>query len=131
MRGPGRGAVALARRLLANAWVVDDVEALPPGFTGVAVTRAGRAWFGFTRELRQAPQGGAERVLAQRNRRDELVRESSARSRPSARALEAVEQAGAAVAAADGTRDAAERALREAERERSGGAGGASAARRG
>jgi chromosome segregation protein len=118
VRGPGE-AVALARRLLANAWVVDDVECVPPAFTGVAVTRAGRAWFGFTRELRQAPQGGSERVLAQRNRREELVRESERAVAAERGALDAVEQAGAAVAAADGTRDRAERALREAERERS------------
>ena len=118
VRGP-EGAVALARRLLANAWVVEDVETLPPGFAGVAVTRGGRAWFGFTRELRQAPQGGPERVLAQRNRRDELVRESGRAVAAERGALEAVEHAGSAVSASDGTRDTAERALREAERERS------------
>src|SRR6185312_6557392 len=61
-------AVDLARRLLANTWVVEDLDQLPPAFLGVAVTRAGRAWFGFTRELRQAPRGGSERVLAERNR---------------------------------------------------------------
>jgi chromosome segregation protein len=118
VRGP-EGAVALARRLLANAWVVDDVECVPAGFTGVAVTSAGRAWYGWTRELRQAPQGGAERVLAERNRRDALVRESEGAVRAERAALEAVEQAGTAVAAADATRDRAERAMRAAERERS------------
>ncbi len=118
VRGPGE-AVALARRLLANAWVVEDVESVPPGFVGVAVTRGGRAWFGFTRELRQAPKGGPERVLAQRNRRDELVRESERAVAAERGALQAVEQAGSAVGAADGTRDAAERAMRAAERERS------------
>ena len=118
--GGPEGAVALARRLLANAWVVEDVETLPPGFAGVAVTRGGRAWFGFTRELRQAPQGGPERVLAQRNRRDDLVRDSGRAVAAERAALEAVEQAGSAVRASDGTRDTAERALREAERERSG-----------
>jgi chromosome segregation protein len=116
VRGPD-AAVALARRLLANAWVVDDVEQMPPAFTGVAVSRTGRAWFGFTRELRQAPQGGTERVLAQRNRREELVRESARAVAAERGALEAVEQAGTAVGAADGTRDGAERALRVAERE--------------
>jgi chromosome segregation protein len=118
VRGPAE-AVALARRLLANAWVVEDVESVPPGFAGVAVTRGGRAWFAFTRELRQAPQGGTERVLAQRNRRDALVRESERAVAAERGALQAVEQAGSAVGAADGTRDAAERAMRAAERERS------------
>jgi chromosome segregation protein len=117
VRGPD-AAVALARRLLANAWIVDDVECVPAGFTGVAVTRAGRAWYGWTRELRQAPQGGGERVLAERNRRDGLVREAEAAVRAEHLALEAVEQAGGAVAAADATRDGAEREMRAAERER-------------
>jgi chromosome segregation protein len=117
--GTDEAALALARRLLANAWVVEDVDAVPAGFTGVAVTRAGRAWYGYTRELRQAPQGGPERVLAERNRRDGLVRESEAAVRAERAALEAVEQAGGAMAAADGTRDGAERVLRDAERGRS------------
>jgi chromosome segregation protein len=121
VRGPDH-AVALARRLLADAWVVDDVHGLAPEFAGVAVTRSGRAWFGSTRELRQAPQGGGERVLAQRNRREELVRAAERAAGAERAALAAVEQAGAAVAAADGTRDGAERALREAERSRSGAA---------
>ena len=56
-------ALALARRLLADAWVVDDLDRLPPAFAGVAVTARRRAWFGVTRELRQAPRGGGERVL--------------------------------------------------------------------
>ena len=113
------GPLALARRLLADAWVVDDVEALPDGFTGVAVTTAGRAWFAARRELRQAPQGGGERVLAERNRRDVLVRESERAVQAERGALTAVEQASTAVAAADSSRDTAERASRQAERERS------------
>jgi chromosome segregation protein len=115
VRGP-EAAVALARRLLANAWVVEDLGQLPAGFAGVAVTKAGRAWFGFTRELRQAPEGGSERVLAERNRRDALVRESEKAVQAEHAALGAVEAAGQAVGAADATRDEAERAAREIER---------------
>ncbi len=100
-------AATLARRLLANTWVVDDLEQLPPAFIGVAVTRAGRAWFGFTRELRQAPRGGSERVLAERNRRDALIAESERAVRAEHGALAAVEAAVAAVQAADATRDQA------------------------
>jgi chromosome segregation protein len=109
-------ALALARRLLANTWVVDDLDQLPPAFVGVAVTRDGRAWFGFTRELRQAPRGGGERVLGKRNRRDALVRESEGAVRAEQEALRAVESAAAAVRAADATRDEADSALREADR---------------
>jgi chromosome segregation protein len=118
VRGP-EGPVAVARRLLAGAWLVDDLEGLPAGFEGVAVTRSGRAWFGRSGELQQAPQGGSERVLAERNRRDALVTESEEAVRAERAALQAVEQAGTTVAAADATRDGAERAMREAERARS------------
>jgi chromosome segregation protein len=111
-------AATLARRLLANTWVVDDLEQLPPGFLGVAVTRAGRAWFGFTRELRQAPRGGSERVLAERNRREALIAESERAVQAEQGALAAVEAAVAAVQAADATRDQADRALRDADRAR-------------
>jgi chromosome segregation protein len=117
VRGP-EPALTLARRLLANTWVVEDLEQLPAGFVGVAVTRTGRAWFGFTRELRQAPQGGSERVLAQRNRRDALIAESERAVQAEHGALAAVEAAVAAVQAADATRDEADRALREADRAR-------------
>jgi chromosome segregation protein len=106
-------AVELARRLLANTWVVEELDPL-----GVAVTRAGRAWFGFTRELRQAPRGGSERVLAERNRRDALVGESERAVQAEQGALAAVEAALAAVQAADATRDEADRALRDADRAR-------------
>jgi chromosome segregation protein len=111
-------AVKLARRLLANTWVVEDLDQLPPGFLGVAVTRTGRAWFGFTRELRQAPRGGSERVLAERNRRDALVGESERAVQAEQGALVAVEAAVVAVQAADATRDQADRALRDADRAR-------------
>jgi chromosome segregation protein len=117
VRGP-EPALTLARRLLANTWVVEDLEQLPPGFVGVVVTRAGRAWFGFTRELRQAPHGGSERVLAERNRRDGLVRESERAVQAEHAALAAVEAAATAVQAADATRDEADRALRDADRAR-------------
>jgi chromosome segregation protein len=111
-------ALRLARRLLANTWVVDDLDQLPPAFLGVAVTRGGRAWFGFTRELRQAPRGGSERVLAERNRRDALIGESERAVQAEQAALAGVEAAATAVQAADATRDEADRALRDADRAR-------------
>ena len=70
--------VAVARRLLWDAWVVEEIHNLPPGFNGIATTRDGRVWHGRHRELRQAPEGGEERVLAERNRREELIAASGA-----------------------------------------------------
>jgi chromosome segregation protein len=117
VRGP-QPALSLAQRLLANTWVVEDIEQLPPAFVGVAVTRSGRAWFGFTRELRQAPRGGSERVIAERNRRDGLIAESERVVQAEQAALAGVEAAGSAVQAADATRDEADRALRDVDRAR-------------
>ncbi|MCD6725911.1 MAG: AAA family ATPase, partial [Solirubrobacteraceae bacterium] len=115
VRGPDATA-ALARRLLADAWLVDDLAALSDGFTGVAVTPGGRAWLGAAAELVQAAQGGGERILAERNRRDALIEESQGAARAEQVALAAVETASRAVAAANATRDGADRAMREAER---------------
>ena len=38
----------------------------------MAVTRTGRVWSARARELRQAPAVGEERILAERNRREQL-----------------------------------------------------------
>ena len=115
VRGPD-AAAALARRLLAGAWVVEDLSAVPDDFPGVAVTSAGRAWIGASRELRQAPRGGTERVLAERNRRDALIAETAVAAGAENTALAAVEAARQAVAAAESTRETTERERREADR---------------
>jgi chromosome segregation protein len=117
VKGDG-DAVALARHLLADAWLVDRLEDVPDSFAGIAVTRSGRAWFGVWRELRQAAAGGEDRVLAQRNRRDELLSatEQAAAAEQAARA--AAEAAGAGVTEADGARAEADRELRTATRAR-------------
>ncbi len=111
-------ALALARSLLAEAWVVDDLAALPDEFAGFAVTRDGRSWDGAHRELAQAARGGSERVLAERNRRDRLVGESERAVQAEQVAGRGVEAASTAVAAADRSRDEAEQAVRASERAR-------------
>ncbi|MEJ7785820.1 MAG: hypothetical protein WKF96_13530, partial [Solirubrobacteraceae bacterium] len=116
--GGAERAVAVARRLLAGAWVVEDLSAVPPAFGGIAVTREGRVWIGATQELRQAPAGGDERVLAERNRRDALIGGSERAVQAEQSALAAVEASGLAAAAALASRDEADRALRDADRAR-------------
>ncbi len=106
--------LAVAQRLLWDAWIVDSVAQLPPGFSGVAVTRAGRVWHGRHREMRQAPEGGEERVLAERNRREELIGASEAAVRAEQAARAACASTDAAVTGADATREKADRGLREA-----------------
>jgi len=98
--GNGRE-VEVARRLLANAWLVDDLNDVSTSFKGIAVTRKGRAWSAVTGDLLQAPPGGAARVFEARNRRSGLV--------------EAVEAAEIAVASAQQALAAAESAVSESE----------------
>ncbi len=90
-------AVLLARALLRDTWVVQSLEDLPGGFTGVAVTRAGRVWSSRSREVWQAPAAGEERVLAQRNRREGLVRASEAAAGVELAAAAGLERATAAM----------------------------------
>ncbi len=113
-------AATLARRLLADAWVVEDLTALPDAFTGLAVTRDGRAWSGAARELSQAARDGAQRVLTERNRRERLVGEAERAVQAEHGAGRAVDVARGEVAAAEATREEAEQGVREAERARSG-----------
>ncbi len=100
VRGRGDG-VALARSLLADTWVVETVDELRNGFAGVAVTRSGRVWSSRTREIWQAPAAGEERVLAERNRREQLIRASEAAAGAEVACREKVERAVAASAALD------------------------------
>jgi chromosome segregation protein len=111
-------ALALARRLLADAWVVADLQAVDPAFRGIAVTADGRAWIGGAGELRRAARGGSERVLAERNRRDGLIAESERAVQAEHAARRAVDAAAAAVRASGAGREQVEGALREAERAR-------------
>src|SRR5205823_423784 len=57
-------------RVLHDAWLVSALDGLPDSFSGVAVTREGRALFAATGEVRQAPTGGHERVLAEQGKRE-------------------------------------------------------------
>ncbi|HEY2142433.1 MAG TPA: AAA family ATPase [Solirubrobacteraceae bacterium] len=111
--------IELAGRLLADAWVVERLEDLPAGFTGIAATRSGRVWFAAWGEVRQLTEGGAERVLARRNERERLIAlaEQAAQEEHSARA--AADGALAEVRAAEQARGVAEGTLREAERRKS------------
>jgi chromosome segregation protein len=123
VRGDGR-ALALARALLRDTWLVEDLAALGDDFAGVAVTATGRVWSPRTRELRQAPAVGEDRVLAERNRREQLVRATEIAAQAEVDANAAAQTAAAAVSQADGVRDrltgthrAAVRAVDEASEE--------------
>jgi chromosome segregation protein len=114
---PDAAVAALAERLLHGVWVVESIAALPDSFSGIAVTRAGRLFDARTGELAQAPAGGAERLLEELGRRDELVDASERAVAEEAEARAALERHGAAVTEADSARESAEGALRIALRE--------------
>ncbi|CAB4939252.1 unannotated protein [freshwater metagenome] len=116
--GP-EASVAIARGLLDGVWVVEELTQLPSGFTGTAVTTAGRAFFGASGELLQAPQGGSERVLAERNRRDGLITQSEVAVQAEHAAIAAAEEAGGVLAAAEAAREQADGIVRDARREQS------------
>jgi len=111
-------AVELARTLLRDTWVVGSLQAVPGEFAGVAVTRAGRVWSAPTREVRQAPAVGEDRILSERNRREQLIRASEAAAQGELSTAAALERAAAAHQAAEGAREAVVAAYRNAVRER-------------
>jgi chromosome segregation protein len=107
-------AASLARALLRDVWVVESVEAVPESFTGVAVTRSGRVWSARWREVRQAAAVGEDRVLAERNRREDLVADTERAAQAEQRARGELDAAAAHSAARDGERDEAISAHRAA-----------------
>jgi chromosome segregation protein len=111
-------ALALARLLLRDAWVVAAIDAVESGFHGVAVTLTGRVWSGGSCEARQAPAVGEERVLAERNRRDHLVAESERAVGVEHAARAALERATADTSGLESEREQAVAAHRAAVRER-------------
>jgi chromosome segregation protein len=117
VRGP-QAVVGLARRLLADAWVVERLGDLPEDFAGIATTRAGRVWFASWGEVRQVHEGGAERVLARRNEREQLIASSELAIAAEHAAKGVAEGMLEQVRAADAERDEADRVLREVQRRR-------------
>ncbi len=115
VRGQGR-ALTLARALLYDTWLVEDLDALAAGFGGVAVTRQGRVWSARTRELRQAPAVGEDRVLAERNRREKLIAESERAAQAEVEARAGAQRATAGMSEADSSRDRLTNAHRAAVR---------------
>jgi len=111
-------AAALLAILLDDVWVVEAVDGARTGFSGMAVTREGRVWSPRTRELRQVPAGGEDRVLAERNRREGLVAAVDAAARALQAELSALERVQRELAGAEAERDESTQASRIATRAR-------------
>ena len=118
----------LAERLLEGVWIVDSLAALPAGMRAVAVTRSGRLYDGATGLLVQAPAGGADRLLEELGRREQLTAATERAASEEAEAHAALEAAAADVAAADEDRERAESELRRTQREAAEAADGAARA---
>ena len=107
-------AAAIARELLRDVWIVEDVSAVADDFPGIAVTPAGRVYSGWSGELRQTAKVGEERVLAERNRRDELIAASEKAVQAEQAALGEVGTCNGRTAEVDSTREQAIAAHRAA-----------------
>ncbi len=106
----------IAERLLADAWIVDELESLPDDFTGIAVTVDGDAYDAAAGELRRLPREGTDPALAARSAREELASRLAQREQTVERAARDLERAEESLATAEGERDETDLALRDARR---------------
>src|SRR6202035_4980995 len=106
------------RALLRHTWVVGSLAGLDSGFDGVAVTREGRVLWAAGAELRQAPATGEERVLEERNRREQLIGQSETAASAEVAAVSALEHARSEERSAEATLQETVEAHRGAVRER-------------
>jgi chromosome segregation protein len=113
-RGP---AAPVTRRLLADAWLVDELEGLPKDFKGIAVTVDGECYDARVGELRRLPPEGTDPALAARSEREELASRLSQREQTEERARRDLELAEQRLEEARRADDEAQVALRVARRQ--------------
>jgi chromosome segregation protein len=111
------GAVPITERLLADAWLVDEIDGLAAGFGGVAVTVDGECYDAAAGEIRRLPKEGTDPVLAARSEREELASRLAQREQTEERARNDLERADRMLAEARTREDEAQRARRDAQRE--------------
>lgn len=110
-------ALRIARRLLRAVWLVDELPTqVPLTFVGALVTRDGHVWRVGAGELQRSPQGGEDRVLAERNKRDRLIGESEQAARAEQEALAAAEAIRDELSSFEREREKHEQAARDARR---------------
>ena len=114
---PGERSAEIVKRLLHSTFIVESFEGIPSTFTGIAVTKAGRVYDGTTGALKQATAGGEERILAERNRRDELNAQFAAAQATERDARDAAAAAQRQAQEAEEALERSDRALRKAFRE--------------
>ncbi|HKH22394.1 MAG TPA: AAA family ATPase, partial [Solirubrobacterales bacterium] len=107
----------ITERLLADAWLVDELDGLADGFGGVAVTVDGECYDAAIGEIRRLPREGTDPALAARSEREELASRLSQREQTEERAKRDLERAEAALVEARQVEEQAQARLREARRE--------------
>jgi chromosome segregation protein len=107
----------ITERLLADAWLVDEIDGLAEGFAGVAVTVDGECYDAAAGEVRRLPREGTDPALAARSEREELASRLGQREQTEERARNDLERADRMLAEARSREDEAQRVLRDARRE--------------
>src|SRR5918994_2369223 len=107
----------ITERLLADAWLVDEMDGLAEGFAGVAVTVDGECYDAAAGEVRRLPKEGTDPALAARSEREELASRLAQREQTEERARNDLERADRMLAEARTREDEAQRGLRDARRE--------------
>jgi chromosome segregation protein len=106
----------ITERLLADAWLVDELEGLAEDFRGVAVTVDGECYDAGVGEIRRLPRQGTDPALAARSEREELASRLAQREQTEERAQRDLERAEGALAEVRAREEQAQGALREARR---------------
>ena len=109
-------AAPITERLLADAWLVDDLDEIAEAFRGIAVTVDGECFDAAAGEVRRLPREGTDPALAARSEREELASRLAQREQTEERAKRDLERAEAALAEARGHEDESQKVLREARR---------------
>jgi chromosome segregation protein len=110
-------AAPITERLLADAWLVDELEGIAEGFGGVAVTVDGECYDAAAGEIRRLPREGTDPALAARSEREDLASRLAQREQTEERAKRDLERAEAALGEARSKEESAHAGLREARRE--------------
>src|SRR4051794_13966630 len=114
---PGERSADIVKRLLEHPFLVESFDGIPADFTGTAVTKSGRVYEGTTQALRQTAPGGEEKILAERNRREQLNAKLAASQEVEKNARDQAAQAQRSAQEADEALERSDRALRKAFRE--------------
>ncbi len=100
----------ITERLLADAWLVDELDGLADGFGGVAVTVDGECYDAAAGEIRRLPREGTDPALAARSEREELASRLAQREQTEERSRLDLERAEATLAEARGREEESQRA---------------------